>query len=108
MREMTVPRSAGYPKPKANSAEIKLLGQRIALKCSETDPELVDETIQLVSMLLRNAELRSKGVAAHQIAILALLDLAGEYVKAKRRTTTYKRQMDQKSQELLKLFEAET
>lgn len=90
----------------SSAAEIRLLGQRIAIRCSEDeDPEIVDETVQLVSTLLRNAEIRSKGVAAHQVAVLALLDLAGEYVKAKHRTVNYKKMLEDKTRQLFHLLD---
>jgi len=93
---------------KKHSAEIRLLGQRIAIKSKETDPELVDEVVELVARLIRNAEMRSKSAAAHQVAILALLDLAEEYVQAKRRTVQYKKQVDSRQMELLEMIEAES
>lgn len=94
-------------KQKTHSTEIQLLGQRIVLRTSESDPELVDETVQLVSVLLRNAELRGKSKVPHQVVLLALLDLAEEYVKSKRRAAGHKRQMTEKSTQLLLLIENE-
>jgi cell division protein ZapA (FtsZ GTPase activity inhibitor) len=83
------------------------LGQRIVLKSSETDPEVIKQVLSLVSDKLTEAEGRSRGTAPHQIALLALLDLAEEYVKAKRRTLDFKQQVDDKSNQLLNLIEAE-
>ncbi|HAR44195.1 MAG TPA: hypothetical protein DCS07_16445 [Bdellovibrionales bacterium] len=92
-------------KAKKQSAEIRLLGQKIALKCSEEDPELVDETVELVSVLLRNSEMRTRSKVPHQVVLLALLDLAEEYLRAKRRTLVFKRQVTEKSQKLLSLMD---
>jgi len=95
-------------KSKGSTAEIRLLGQKIALKCSAEDPALpglVDETVELVSVLLRNAEMRSKSKVPHQVVLLALLDLAEEYLRAKRRTVVFKRQVMEKSQKLLSLMD---
>lgn len=87
--------------------ELKLLGQRIVLKPSETDPEVINQVVQLVTLKLSEAEGRTRGGAPHQVALLALLDLAEEYVKAKKRTLDFKQQLDDKSSKLLSLVEAE-
>lgn len=92
---------------KTYTTEVKLLGQKIVLKSSETDPDTIHEVVQLVTLKLAEAELRSKGAAPHQVALVALLDLAEEYVKAKKRTLEFKQQVDDKSTQLLDLVEAE-
>jgi cell division protein ZapA (FtsZ GTPase activity inhibitor) len=92
---------------KQQTTEVKLLGQKIILKSSESDPELVKQVVQLVTMKLSEAEARCRGSAPHQVALVALLDLAEEYLKAKKRTLEYKRQLDDKTEKLLGLVEAE-
>jgi cell division protein ZapA (FtsZ GTPase activity inhibitor) len=92
---------------KIQTTEVKLLGQRIVLKSSETDPEVIRQVLQLVTLKINEAEARSRGAAPHQIALIALMDLAEEYVKAKKRTLDFKRQLDDKSSKLLSLVEAE-
>lgn len=87
--------------------EVRLLGQKILLKSSESDPEVISQIVELASSKLNEVESRSKGAAPHQIALLALLDLAEEYVQAKRRTLEFKRQLDDKSNKLLTLVEAD-
>ncbi len=91
----------------SQTTEVKLLGQRIVLKTSEKDPETIRQILQLVVLRIEEAEKRSKGAAPHQIALLALLDLAEEYIKAKKRTVDFKQQLDDKSSKLLSLIEAE-
>lgn len=90
------------------TTEVKLLGQKIILKSTEADPEVIRDVVQLVTMKLDAAENRSKGAVPHQIALLALLDLAEEYVKAKRKTQDLKGQLDGKSGKLLDLIESTT
>ena len=68
---------------------------------------MIRQVLQLVSLKVSEAEKRSKGAAPHQIALLALLDLAEEYIKAKKRTLDFKQQLDDKSSKLLSLVEAE-
>lgn len=87
--------------------EVKIQGQRIALKASGSDPEVVREVLSLVSERLRDAEKRGKGAASHQIVLLALLDVAEEYVRAKRRTIDLQGQMERKASQLLSLLETE-
>ena len=65
---------------------MKLAGQKIVLKASHGDPDLIREIVDLVSVKLKNAEKRGKGTAAHQVALVALMDLAEEYIRAKHRT----------------------
>lgn len=92
---------------KIQNTDIRLLGQKIVLKSSETDPEILRQVIQLASSKLSDAEARHPASAPHQIALVALLDLAEEYIKARRRSSDFKRQIDEKSSKLLSLVEAD-
>jgi cell division protein ZapA (FtsZ GTPase activity inhibitor) len=84
----------------SQKVEIQLLGQKISLKASESDPVLVKEIVELVSSKVKSAEKRSKGGIASQILLLALLEIAEEYVKAKHRTIHFKREVGEKSENL--------
>lgn len=86
--------------------EVKLLGQRVLLKSSEADPEIMQQAVRLASNLLSDVETRSPDLPPHQVALLALLDLAEEYTKAKMRTEEYKRQVEFKSSKIFSLVEA--
>ncbi len=86
--------------------EVRLLGQRISLR-THGEPEIVNEVVALVSQLLENAEKRSSAPVSHHVALLALLDLAEEYVRAKKRASVQQQKMDEKSSELRKLIDAE-
>ncbi|OFZ71737.1 MAG: hypothetical protein A3K03_11660 [Bdellovibrionales bacterium RIFOXYD1_FULL_44_7] len=88
------------------TVEIRLLGQRITLK-SEGSEDFVNEVIDLVSKKIANAERRGKNAAAHHVALLGLLDLAEDYIAAKRRLKEHKDMLEAKSQELTRLVEAE-
>lgn len=94
---------------KKQSMEINLCGQRILIKASEIESELSDQVIELVSRKLEEAEARttSKTVAAHQIVLLALLDVAKEYIQAKQRTVEFKRKISVKSNQVLGLIESD-
>lgn len=90
----------------ASTVELRLLGQKIALKSNE-DPQFVREVVDLVSSRIREAEKRMPSAASHHVALLALLDLAEEYVRAKQRAGEHQKQMQDKSSQLLRLIEAE-
>lgn len=87
--------------------EIRLLGEKISLK-SSGDPELVKEVIEIVRIRIREAEKRVRGtVPPHHVAMIALLEMAEEYVQAKHRALNYRSQVDEKTRELSHLIEAE-
>jgi cell division protein ZapA (FtsZ GTPase activity inhibitor) len=92
---------------KPQSIEIKLGGQKILLKAGESDPALTRQIVDLVSGKIKTAEKRGKGLAPHQVALLALLDLAEEYISAKQRTSAFKREMNERSDSLMRLLETE-
>lgn len=90
-----------------NTIEVQLLGQRIALK-SSSDPAVIQEVINLVSSKLNEVEGRmKKNSASHTVALLALLDIAEEYVQSKRRVVEYRDSVNEKSKQLNELIEAE-
>lgn len=90
------------------SIELKLLGQRVAFK-SAGDPAQTQAIVELVAGKLAEAEARvhrgGKGVLPQQVALLALLELAEDYLQAKQRTEAHLRQIDEKSERLLQLFD---
>jgi hypothetical protein len=89
------------------SIEINCVGQRLVLRPSGMDPVVVREVVDLVSMKIREVESRfSKSTAAHQITLLAMLDLAEEYVKAKQRVIDYQTELDVRVGELISSIEA--
>ena len=91
---------------KGNSIEIRLLGQKIPLKTSG-DSETTQEVVELVAELLDKVEKRSKTLASHQVALLALLELAEEYIQAKKRLTEFQKKIHVKSGELFHKIETE-
>jgi cell division protein ZapA (FtsZ GTPase activity inhibitor) len=87
--------------------EIRLMGQKIQLKASESDPDTVKQVMELVTDQITKVEKRLKSAAPHQVALLALLGLAEEYVRARERTQGYKEEMAAQSERLIELIEAE-
>jgi cell division protein ZapA (FtsZ GTPase activity inhibitor) len=88
------------------TVELKILGQKIVLKSGEQyQPEFVSEVIELVSKKLQEAEQRTKGLAAaHYVAVLALMDLAEDYLKAKKLVSEHQQAILAKSEELSQLL----
>ena len=86
--------------------EIRLLGQKISLRVNHEDPELVEEVVDLATSLLTEAENKAKGTAAapHQVALVALLNLAEEYVVSKRRVSEHQSEVSKKSRAVLELL----
>lgn len=99
---------AGVSGIKAGQVELSLFGQKIVLKHRAEDPALVEQVVELVNLKVKEAQARvPKGSAPHQIALVALLDLSAEYLKAKLRTEDFKHEVDRKCDELMNWIETE-
>lgn len=82
------------------SIELKILGQKITLKTKE-DADKVRVVMDLVSGRLADAEKRSKtGTQPTHVALLALLDLASDYVESKNRVAIFKQEVSKKSKKI--------
>ena len=93
---------------KSQTIDLKILGSKISLRTSETDPERIQQIVTLVSGRLKDVEKRApSGIAPHQLILLALLDLAEDYLNAKNKTSDFKKTVEARSTELLNLLEAE-
>lgn len=90
----------------SNTVQLSFMGQKVVLK-SEGDPELIQEAVDLATLRLADAETRIKGVAPHHVALLALLDIAEEYVRSKRRSVEHKRKLEKRTTELMGLLDQE-
>lgn len=92
----------------SQSVELKLQGQKTVLKTSG-DPLVIREVVELATRKLQQAESRSaKAAAPHHVALLALLELAEEYVQAKQRFSAHQQKLESKSEELFRLLDSET
>jgi cell division protein ZapA (FtsZ GTPase activity inhibitor) len=80
--------------------EIPLMGQKIVLK-TQADPKLVAEVTALVLERLAASEKRVKNAnAPHLAALLALFDVAEDYVEAKRKVQDHQGELSAKVQQL--------
>lgn len=88
------------------SKEIHFFGERILLR-TEEGQSTMQEAIEIVESKIRESESKVKNPQPHHVALLALLDLAGDFIKARDRLVEYQAQMDQTTKELLSLIEAQ-
>ena len=87
--------------------EIPLMGQKIILK-TQADPKLVEEVTALVLERLAAAEKRVKNAnAPHLAALLALFDIAEDYVEAKRKIQEHQSELIAKVQQLQSWVDSE-
>lgn len=87
--------------------EIPLMGQKIILK-TQADPKLVKEVTALVLSRLAASEKRVKSAnAPHLAALLALFDVAEDYVEAKRKILDHQNELLAKVQQLQSWVDSE-
>ncbi|MEN9723467.1 MAG: Cell division protein ZapA [Pseudomonadota bacterium] len=80
--------------------EVDILGERLKLRASE-DPSLVSEVAEIVRCRLHEANRRLSGSPnKNRVLLLALIDLAEEYVKAKQRTVAHRMKVNAKLSEV--------
>ena len=88
--------------------ELDILGHSVKLK-SQGDPAFIDEVVDIVDQKIKQTQEKTgqAGIAAHQVALLACLDLAEEYLKMKKRAQSFQEQVTTKSKRLKHLLEEE-
>lgn len=92
----------------SQTIEIRILGQKTVLRATDGDPARLREITELVNSLVKSAEKRiPKGTAApHQVLLLALMDLAEEYIDSREQVVAFKSEVDQRAGRILELIEA--
>lgn len=63
-----------------NTVEIKILEHRLSLK-SDMDQAYVDEVAGFVEKEMKKIQTASKSVSSMNIALLACMNIAGEYIR---------------------------
>ena len=91
----------------SSNIELNVFGQKLFLKHKEQDPQLVKQVVELVTGKIEQAQSRAKTAPPHQVTLLALMDLAAEYIQAKERTREFKEQIDEKSVAIQKWIDTE-
>ena len=93
---------------KSKTIEFQVCGQKVAVKASESEPDMLDQVVELVAIKIKEAERRGKDLAPHYTMLLALLDLAQDYVTSKKRTSEFKQSIHEKISRLTTLIESPT
>lgn len=83
---------------------LTFMGERISLK-SDNDTDLIQDIVDLATIKLSDAEKRASGSPSHQVALLAVLDIAEEYIRAKRRAADHRKVLAEKSERLIQLVQ---
>lgn len=90
------------PQP-TSSIELDILGEKLLVRASE-DPDFVNEVAELVKLRLQEAGRRLSQKEARpsrqNVLLLALLELAEEYVKSKRRSLVHRSKIGSKIAEI--------
>ncbi len=81
------------------------MGQKIALKAKDTDPDTAQEVMKIVQKMLKRSEKRLRTGSAHQVAHLALVDLAEKYVSSRDKTLALKADMVETSERIFQIVD---
>jgi hypothetical protein len=80
--------------------------ERLSLRAPQADPAVAQESLALVQRFIEDAEARSKqGAPSFHITLLALLDLAEEYVLARKLTEEWQQEIAKRTGTLLDSLE---
>ncbi len=80
--------------------EFHLLGQKIVVKTQE-EAELAQHALEVANKKVEALKLAAPKLAPHQLAILALVEVAGDLVKDRKIMDDYRRDLDEKCSYLL-------
>lgn len=83
--------------------EVQLLGQKISLKSMGETAE-AEAVLKLVNERLKQAEFRNRDRVPHHVVLLALLDLAEDYVRAKTAVSSHQQTVQKKTSQLLEIL----
>ena len=96
------------PQATKTAVEFDVLGEKLVVTAAE-DPEIVQEVAELVKLRLqesrRRLSLKTPTPSRQNVVLLALLDLAEEYVKSKRRTLVHRSKISSKLVEIRAMLE---
>jgi hypothetical protein len=83
--------------------EVQLLGQKITLKALGETAE-AEAVLKLVNDRLKSAEHRNRDRVPHHVVLLALLDIAEDYVRAKTAMSTHQQAVQKKTGQILEIL----
>jgi len=80
--------------------EYEILGQKIVITNQE-EAELASFALQIVNEKIQEVKTQSPNLGPQQIAVLALLNVAGSLVKDRRSMDEYRKELDQRCSALM-------
>jgi len=90
------------------SLTLKVLGQKVPLKTTDRDTQKIKEVLEFVQEQITKAESRCKpNSPTYQPLLLALLDLAEQYLTAKNKVGEHQAEFTRASQRISELLEKE-
>jgi cell division protein ZapA (FtsZ GTPase activity inhibitor) len=87
------------------ASEVTILGQKYAIK-SEYEPAFMSETAAVVNKEMSQITDRAANLPALKVAILASMNIAGEYLKVKRENQRLRQEVNGRVQRILQLIRA--
>jgi len=89
-----------------DSFDLHVRGKKLSVR-AEGDSEVVSDAVQVAQTKIDDAQKRlGERAPLQQVALLAILDLAEDYARAKKRTVEYRKRVDDKASSLLEYFES--
>ncbi len=89
------------------SVSVEVGGQKLNLK-TDADEEYVRALARLVNQKLNEAKSGSRAVATQSLAILAAMSIADDFLQARQRDAAFRKEVKQRSRQLLELLDKET
>lgn len=86
------------------ATEVTIFGQKYAIK-SECDQPFMSETASMVNRQMREISDRTSTLPALKVAILASMNLAGEYLKLKKEHQRLRQEVAVKTSNILSLID---
>ena len=80
--------------------EYEILGQKLTMTSGD-DRELAEFAVQLVHQKIDEIQQNKPFMGPHQVAVLALLNLAGEMMQDRKTMDEYRRQLDERCATLM-------
>ncbi len=83
--------------------EFYLLGQKIVVKTQE-EADLAEKAIKIAQHRINSIQDQSPLLGPQQISVLALLELAGDLIKERKKMDEYRAELDQRCTSILQEF----
>ena len=90
--------------PAARAIKVRVFGQEYVIK-SQEEEEYVLAVAKLVDEKMREVAGSTSSASTVSVAVLAALNLAAEYLKAREKSQGLEEQLKKRSQELISLIE---